>query len=48
MEAVTYDYNDVVFEVSSMPSVPEPTSLLIAGLGALGMVGSRFCRRQSC
>ena len=31
-----YDYNDVVFEVSSIPSVPEPTSLMIAGLGGAG------------
>jgi Domain of unknown function (DUF4114)/PEP-CTERM motif len=39
------DYNDVVFEVSSTPIAPEPSSLMIAGLGALGLLGYWKLRR---
>ena len=41
-----FAYNDVIFEVSSIPlHAPEPSSLVIGGVSVLGLVGYQFSRR---
>jgi hypothetical protein len=40
-----FAYNDVIFEVSSIPlHAPEPSSLVISGVSILGLIGFRLSR----
>jgi len=47
-DGTDFDYNDLVVQVTTVSSVvPEPSTLAIAGLGALGMIGYGLRRRKA-
>ncbi|MFC1699694.1 PEP-CTERM sorting domain-containing protein [Candidatus Omnitrophota bacterium] len=39
------DYNDIVFELANVYPVPEPTSMLLLGIGLVGLAGGKARKR---
>jgi hypothetical protein len=42
-----YDYNDLIFAFSAVQQVPEPLSLVLFGMGLLGVSATRRLRRKN-